>query len=59
MKMERPLASSRLKVAMDLYDLLAGVNNTPAAKQGFEQGRSLGTPAKLEERRLGRRWGLP
>ncbi len=48
----------RLKVAMDvLYDLLAGVNNTPAANKVLV--RSLGTPAKLEKRRFGRRWGLP
>ena len=33
MKMERPFSLFRLKVAMDLYDLLAGVNNTPAANK--------------------------
>ena len=49
----------RLKVAMDLYDLLAGVNNTPAANKVLSKEEVLERQPNLKKRRFGRRWGLP
>ena len=49
----------RLKVAMDLYDLLAGVSNTPAANKVLTKEEVLAREPELKQRRSSRRWGLP
>ncbi|SNE39391.1 glycerol-3-phosphate dehydrogenase, truncation [Streptococcus pneumoniae] len=48
----------RLKVAHGLVRPFSRCEQHTNCEQGFEQERSLGTPAKLEEGRLGRRWSV-
>ena len=52
MKMGQAFSLFRLKVAMDLYDLLAGVSNTPAANKVLTKEEVLAREPELKQEGL-------